>query len=329
MTVVERWTGRETRLLRHALRSTVRDFAEDLGVDPRTITKWESGGAGHQPRPELQRALDTMLARATDSDQERFFAAGGGTRGSESNATHPLERPMSSSAPIDARIDTLVSLLSGAAAAGLGRAEPEPKGVFLPPGPLTIVVPLKREDRDARPVVAAEDVTASHRLADLARSIGVAEVSVEQIPLDGSLDLNRTGLIVICGPRVSPDVADLLAQDRRLSFQHRGGAWELHDNDSGIHYRSGQDRKPEEPVDYAYLSRTTRPDGRGNLLLFTGIHPAGTLGVIRLLTRDLAYLHDLTGQRNFSAVFRVEYDRLTAEPVSVTMIGQPRWQDGA
>jgi hypothetical protein len=31
----------------------------------------------------------------------------------------------------------------------------------------------------------------------------------------------------------------------------------------------------------------------------------------------------------FPSLFRVEYDRLTAEPVSVTMIGQPRWQDGA
>jgi hypothetical protein len=38
MSVVQRWTGRETRLLGQALRLTVRDFAEDLGVAPRTIT---------------------------------------------------------------------------------------------------------------------------------------------------------------------------------------------------------------------------------------------------------------------------------------------------
>jgi transcriptional regulator with XRE-family HTH domain len=75
MSAVQRWTGRETRLLRHALRLTVRDFAEDLGVAPRTITKWESGGGGHQPRPELQRALDTMHARAPDADRERFAEA--------------------------------------------------------------------------------------------------------------------------------------------------------------------------------------------------------------------------------------------------------------
>jgi DNA-binding XRE family transcriptional regulator len=81
MSVVQRWTGRETRLLRQALRLTVRDFAEDLGVAPRTITKWESGGQGHQPRPELQRALDTMHARAPDPDRERFAAARAGSTG--------------------------------------------------------------------------------------------------------------------------------------------------------------------------------------------------------------------------------------------------------
>jgi transcriptional regulator with XRE-family HTH domain len=73
--VVQRWTGRETRLLRHSLRLTVREFAEDLGVDPRTVTKWESGGAGRQPRPELQRALDTVLHRAGDGERRRFLEA--------------------------------------------------------------------------------------------------------------------------------------------------------------------------------------------------------------------------------------------------------------
>jgi transcriptional regulator with XRE-family HTH domain len=75
MATVGRWTGRETRSLREALRLTVRDFAEDLGVSPRTISKWEAGGSAHCPRPELQAALDTMLARATDEDRQRFQEA--------------------------------------------------------------------------------------------------------------------------------------------------------------------------------------------------------------------------------------------------------------
>jgi transcriptional regulator with XRE-family HTH domain len=75
MAIVDQWSGWETRVLRHALRATVREFAEDLGVSPRTVSKWEAGGAGHLPRPELQAALDTTLARATDEQRARFEAA--------------------------------------------------------------------------------------------------------------------------------------------------------------------------------------------------------------------------------------------------------------
>ncbi len=72
---VDRWSGRETRLLRHALRLTVRAFAEDLGVCVRTVSKWEAAGAGLIPRPEIQAALDTMLSRAGEDDRQRFRAA--------------------------------------------------------------------------------------------------------------------------------------------------------------------------------------------------------------------------------------------------------------
>ncbi len=75
MATMNEWSGRDTRVLRQALRQTVRDFAEDLGVSPRTVSKWEAGGAGHVPRPEMQAALDTALARATDEQQARFDAA--------------------------------------------------------------------------------------------------------------------------------------------------------------------------------------------------------------------------------------------------------------
>ncbi len=79
MTVVERWVGREARLLRQAMRLTVRDFAEDLGVNPRTISRWEATG-DRTPGPELQRALDTVLARADPDQRERFLDAAGYAR---------------------------------------------------------------------------------------------------------------------------------------------------------------------------------------------------------------------------------------------------------
>jgi transcriptional regulator with XRE-family HTH domain len=72
MTRVQTWTGREARALRHALRMSVRDFAEHLGVNQRTISKWESGRATVRPRPELQAALDTALCRAPEDVAGRF-----------------------------------------------------------------------------------------------------------------------------------------------------------------------------------------------------------------------------------------------------------------
>lgn len=74
VTTVNQWSGRETRLLRNALRLTVRTFAEDLGVCVRTVSKWEAVGADLTPRPELQAALDTMLRRSTEEDRQRFHA---------------------------------------------------------------------------------------------------------------------------------------------------------------------------------------------------------------------------------------------------------------
>lgn len=42
MTTVRRWTGLEAKLLREALRLSVRDFAAYLGVGMRTVNKWEA-----------------------------------------------------------------------------------------------------------------------------------------------------------------------------------------------------------------------------------------------------------------------------------------------
>ncbi len=86
---VDRWCGHQSRLLRQALRLTVREFAEDLGVNPRTISKWESAGSARCPRPELQAALDTMLSRATDGQRIRFAASAGPTDRPGPNADHP------------------------------------------------------------------------------------------------------------------------------------------------------------------------------------------------------------------------------------------------
>ncbi len=68
------WTGYEARALRLALRFSVRAFAEHLGVAIRTVSKWEAAGLSRQPRPDMQAALDTVLAQAGLEARARFDA---------------------------------------------------------------------------------------------------------------------------------------------------------------------------------------------------------------------------------------------------------------
>ncbi|MDT9683700.1 helix-turn-helix domain-containing protein [Streptomyces sp. TRM76323] len=77
MVTVQRWSGRETRLLREALRMSLRDFAAYLGVSDRAVSKWEAGGASYRPRGESQAVLDTALARASNEARARFAEAAG------------------------------------------------------------------------------------------------------------------------------------------------------------------------------------------------------------------------------------------------------------
>jgi transcriptional regulator with XRE-family HTH domain len=72
MTTVYRWTGREAKLLRTALRLSIRDFAARLGVGARTVNKWEARQTGITPLPYMQQVLDTALERASDEVKARF-----------------------------------------------------------------------------------------------------------------------------------------------------------------------------------------------------------------------------------------------------------------
>jgi transcriptional regulator with XRE-family HTH domain len=72
---VERWSGHEARLLRLALRMTVREFAERLGVSARTVSSWEAAGITKEPRQVWQLALDTLLEQADPPSQKRFHEA--------------------------------------------------------------------------------------------------------------------------------------------------------------------------------------------------------------------------------------------------------------
>ncbi|MFI7300797.1 sigma factor-like helix-turn-helix DNA-binding protein [Streptomyces sp. NPDC050121] len=197
---------------------------------------------------------------------------------------------------------------------------PAPEGAFLGRGAVTVATPLRRDDERGRTVVAVDDVSSGKRLEDLARSYGL-DVTSEHVPVSGDIDLNRDGLVVVCGPRMSQQMWDTYAQDPVLRWERaEGGPWTVVDRRTGTAYRSGQDSDPARPYDVGYVGRLPRPDGNGSLLAIAGIHTQGSLGVVQLLASDLNALWGQVGDHRFSTLVGVEYDPETSEPQSVELL---------
>jgi hypothetical protein len=280
-------------------------------IDGNYVGKLEKGKI-RCPREEHRRlALRRVLGVMTDVDLG--FTPFRRSRIDPSNTSagpHGSSRLQQSISSADS-----VSSTGGSRASGHHSA-----AAFFGHGVIVVATPLKREAIRARPVVAIEDVTGAQRLGDLIRSLNL-QPKFESIPADGRIDLNRENLIVICGPRISDQVARLLAQDARFQFiQTNAGHWTLTDQQSGTIYRSGQDEDPPGNWDVAYLGRLARPDGKGSLLIFTGIHPQGSLGVVHLLCSHLPEIYAETGGDLFSVLVRTEYDEVTQEPNRIELL---------
>ncbi|MGC5034550.1 sigma factor-like helix-turn-helix DNA-binding protein [Streptomyces sp. DT190] len=197
---------------------------------------------------------------------------------------------------------------------------PAPEGAFLGVGAVTVVTPLRWDGEKKRPVVAMADMNSGKRLEELAKSYGLA-VSSGHVQVSGEIDLNRDGLIVVCGPGMSEAMKDLYAQDPVLGWEHpEGEPWALVDRRTGATYHAGADIEPRRPHDVGYLGRLPRPDGNGSVLAIAGIHTAGSLGVVHLLASDLNSLWGQVGERHFSTLVSVDYDPETDEPQSVELL---------
>lgn len=214
-----------------------------------------------------------------------------------------------------------------AEAAGLSRGRihqirhtgPAPEGAFLGTGAVTIVTPLRRDDATRRQLVALDDVTAGKWMEDLARALGLA-ITAEHVTADGDIDLNRPGLIVICGPRMSAAMRAAYDTDPVIRWEHDITGWALLDTATGTTHRSGSDENPAKPQDVAYLGRLPRPDGTGTFLAIAGIHPQGSLGAVRLLSTDISSLWGQVAGSRFSVVVGTDYDPGTHEPVRTELL---------
>jgi len=72
MVTVQCWTGAETKALRQAMLLSIRAFAAYLGIDARTVNKWEARHGTITLRPHTQELMDTALQRAPEDAQTRF-----------------------------------------------------------------------------------------------------------------------------------------------------------------------------------------------------------------------------------------------------------------
>lgn len=221
-----------------------------------------------------------------------------------------------------------------AQAAGLSRGRihqirhtgPAPEGAFLGSGSVTVVTPLRPDSATDRTYVALDDVTTGKRLEDLARSFGL-QVGTDHVQVSGRIDLDRPGLLVICGPRMSDAMREAYGKDPVVAWERGEGGWLLRDRQTGQAFRSGQDEDPPRPYDIGYLGRLPRPDGDGSILAIAGVHPEGSLGVIHFLSTDIGTLWGQVGGDRFSVVIGTAYDPDTHEP-SRTELLTPVYRHG-
>ncbi|MFE2498837.1 sigma-70 family RNA polymerase sigma factor [Streptomyces scopuliridis] len=196
-----------------------------------------------------------------------------------------------------------------------------PERLFLGSGRVVVALAEKLEDgklQDGRnkpvqgPVIATEDVQTYERLRELAEDVGL-EIAFERIPLGGNVRLNRNNLVVICGPRLSSLIEQILESDPHLRFGKDADGWYLTDRSTGEVYRSPMDHG--ENGDIAYFGRLPRPDGQGTFLYVAGIHARGSGGVVHWLNKELANVHRELKAKRFSTLISSRFDPETLQIV--------------
>ncbi|MBB5111377.1 3-keto-L-gulonate-6-phosphate decarboxylase/transcriptional regulator with XRE-family HTH domain [Micromonospora echinospora] len=136
METVRRWTGREAKALRLALRMSVRGFAEHLGVNPAAISNWEKRGAATRMRYETQQMLDVDLARSPTEVKQRFAQTLKASATAEPSASTV---PAGGSRPTRQDLGTRSQERTAAVLAALGGQQPDDLA-YMPPADIQRLV---------------------------------------------------------------------------------------------------------------------------------------------------------------------------------------------
>jgi hypothetical protein len=199
----------------------------------------------------------------------------------------------------------------------LVKTGPAPERAFFgtTTAPVVVAVAEKRENKPVKPgpVVSSYDMKAYDKLRCLVEDLGLKS-TYEEVQPPGNVRLNRDGLVLVCGPRHSPLIAQVLESDDKLAFDKDADGWHLVDRATGTIYRSPED--DDEAGDIAYFGRLPRPDGKGHFLYLAGIHAAGAAGVVHYLNTELPNLYREMRMRRFSMLISCRYDPDTHEIIS-------------
>ncbi|MFE0358980.1 sigma factor-like helix-turn-helix DNA-binding protein [Streptomyces nigra] len=197
----------------------------------------------------------------------------------------------------------------------LASAGPPPERAFFGTDLVTVSLGGKYEagkgpDDNPSHVVTREDLDNFEHLRKLLAGMKL-DAQYEVIPPSGIVNLNRDNHVVVCGPRLSPIVAQVLEGDDNLQFR-KDRAWHLVDQREGKEYRSPQD-EDGSAGDFGYLGRLPRLDGKGTFLYIAGIHAIGANGVVHYLENNVADIYREVRTRRFSTLISCRYDPKTME----------------
>ncbi|MEU9419688.1 sigma-70 region 4 domain-containing protein [Streptomyces sp. NPDC048272] len=192
---------------------------------------------------------------------------------------------------------------------------PPPERAFFGTDLMTISLGGKYEagkspEENRGEVVAREDLGNFDRLRKLLATLKL-DAHYEVIPPSGMVNLNRDNHVVVCGPRLSPIIAQVLEGDDFLRFE-KDSAWHLVDLKTAERFRSPMD-EDGSAGDFGYLARLPRLDGRGTFLYAAGIHAIGANGVVHFLENNLPELYREVRTRRFSTLISCRYDPKTLE----------------
>lgn len=177
---------------------------------------------------------------------------------------------------------------------------------FFGVGPIRLAVPLRQLPGRALPVIAQEDIRARDQLTEALQALSF---TVEPGEISAGQDWRpvEADLIAICGPKSSPTIERLLANDPAIEFAaDAAGRWRITERATGTVHGSPMDEDPDALADVAYLGRLPFDEHR-SLLLIAGVHAMGSLGAVDYLVTHLPELHRQTGTGHFSMAIACQF----------------------